>query len=233
MPESEAVYQPTTEGYTYEAGGNTNDPGNGFRSGFSRILFRHKVSTRKWAEWVLLSVAICASVAGLTTLLVNLFAADANDITYADFKPGNSTRSTKVEGHMENGSRGSIAVGATITLIGLLLGCSWAWLRFFKRSKSPRGGMNRGSGQMLGGLNPSTDLLVGSTSQYGPVLTEVPSQMMPNTMTNNVHDVQTVALSDQEEETRTLMPDVSGGTSAVTLSSDPLNGDLRTGQITG
>ncbi|XP_043288895.1 uncharacterized protein [Venturia canescens] len=215
MPESEAVYQPTTEGYTYEAGGNTNDPGNGFRSGFSRILFRHKVSTRKWAEWVLLSVAICASVAGLTTLLVNLFAADANDITYADFKPGNSTRSTKVEGHMENGSRGSIAVGATITLIGLLLGCSWAWLRFFKRSKSPRGGMNRGSGQ------------------YGPVLTEVPSQMMPNTMTNNVHDVQTVALSDQEEETRTLMPDVSGGTSAVTLSSDPLNGDLRTGQITG
>lgn len=75
MPESEAVYQPTTVGYTYDAGGDANEPGNGIRNGFSRIIFRHKVSTRKWAEWVLLSVALCASVAGLATLLVNLMAA--------------------------------------------------------------------------------------------------------------------------------------------------------------
>ena len=78
MPESEAVYQPTTVGYTYDAGGDANDTGNGIRNGFSRIIFRHKVSTRKWAEWVLLSVAICASVAGLTTLLVNLMAVADN-----------------------------------------------------------------------------------------------------------------------------------------------------------
>lgn len=86
MPESEAVYQPTTVGYTYEANGDTNDAGNALRSGFLRVLFRHKVSTRKWAEWVLLSVAICASVAGLTTLLVNLFASSAEDIPHTDLK---------------------------------------------------------------------------------------------------------------------------------------------------
>lgn len=86
---------------------------------------------------------------------------------------------------------------------------------------------------MLGGLNPSTDLLVGSTSQYGPVLTEVPSQMMPSKVTNNTHETRAVALSDQEEETRTLMPDTSGGTLAVATSGEPVNGDLVTGQITG
>lgn len=58
-------------------------------------------------------------------------------------------------------------------------------------------------GKMLGGLNPSTDLLVGSTSQYGPVLTEVPSQLKMKQPSS--HDAPAVPLSDQEEETHTLM----------------------------
>lgn len=77
---------------------------------------------------------------------------------------------------------------------------------------------------MLGGLNPSTDLLVGSTSQYGPVLTEVPSQLkMKQT---GSHDTPALPLSDQEEETHTLMQDsasppaVSDG-SGVTTNQIP------------
>lgn len=58
---------------------------------------------------------------------------------------------------------------------------------------------------MLGGLNPSTDLLVGSTSQYGPVLTELPSQIKQK----QTNDLTTLPLSDQEEETHTLMQDSS------------------------
>lgn len=83
MPDSAAVYQPTTVGYSYDAGGDGNENGGGLgagagiRNGVSRILFRHKVSTRKWLEWVLLSVAICATVAGLTTMLVNLVATES------------------------------------------------------------------------------------------------------------------------------------------------------------
>lgn len=150
-------------------------------------------------------------------------------------------------------------------LIGLLLGFIWAWLCFFRRSKSPRNGMTSSSGQvrmgkhnsrvihnlylafiifiytgshplsgsctiilytrcyekMLGGLNPSTDLLVGSTSQYGPVLTEVPSQLrMKQT---NSHDTPTVPLSDQEEETHTLMQDTTASPpSVVTIGSNTI-----------
>lgn len=72
---------------------------------------------------------------------------------------------------------------------------------------------------MLGGLNPSTDLLVGSTSQYGPVLTEVPSQLKMKQA--HLHVVPVVPLSDQEEETHTLMqdsaspPSVSVGSSTI------------------
>lgn len=58
---------------------------------------------------------------------------------------------------------------------------------------------------MLGGLNPSTDLLMGSTSQYGPVLTELPSQLKLKQTSS--HDTPAIPLSDQEEETRTLMQD--------------------------
>lgn len=71
---------------------------------------------------------------------------------------------------------------------------------------------------MLGGLNPSTDLLVGSTSQYGPVLTELPSQMKLKSSSSEARETPvTLPLSDQEEETHTLMqepsspPTASGG----------------------
>ena len=72
--------------------------------------------------------------------------------------------------------------------------------------------------KMLGGLNPSTDLLVGSTSQYGPVLTELPSQLK----SSKIDEVSTaLPMSDQEEETHTLMDDVqlqqqtTGGPSTI------------------
>ncbi|XP_063976927.1 uncharacterized protein LOC135162419 isoform X1 [Diachasmimorpha longicaudata] len=215
MPDSEAVYQPTTVGYTYETGGDSHEVGGGagLRNGFSRIMFRHKVSMRKWLEWVLLSVAICATVAGLTTLVVNLVACDGvpvpNNSTQADSKPQPESNSgTKVEDKTPNDpSGGSLAVGACITLLGVSMGALWVWMRFFHRGgKSQRGGVSRASGQMLGGLNPSTDLLVGSTSQYGPVLTEVPSQMTAKIVSDN----RAVPLSDQEEETYTLMENTSG-----------------------
>ena len=73
MPESGAVYQPTTVGYAYDT---RDGVGLGIRSGFSRIMSRHKFSTRQWLEWVLVSVAAAVFVAGLTTMLLNLVSAD-------------------------------------------------------------------------------------------------------------------------------------------------------------
>lgn len=60
--------------------------------------------------------------------------------------------------------------------------------------------------KMLGGLNPSTDLLVGSTSQYGPVLTELPSQLKSK-QAASLEVSTAIPMSDQEEETHTLMDD--------------------------
>lgn len=80
MPDSGAVYQPTTVGYTYDSGGDGTGGGGGggLRHGFWRIMSRHKLSSRKWLEWVLLSVALCFFVAGLTTMLVSLVCADSS-----------------------------------------------------------------------------------------------------------------------------------------------------------
>ena len=91
-------------------------------------------------------------------------------------------------------------------------------------------------GKMLGGLNPSTDLLVGSTSQYGPVLTEVPSQMMPSKI-QGIETSRAIPLSDQEEETHTLMQDANSitGNRAVPVVDDHINADdtAVTRQIVG
>ncbi|KAG7202449.1 hypothetical protein KM043_018748 [Ampulex compressa] len=204
MPASGAVYQPTTVGYTYDSGGDGPGGGGGLRNGFWRIISRHKISSRKWLEWVLLSVALSFFVAGLTTMLVSLVSADdTSEESTSKVKTDvyTTTMPTDVEEHIEDTAKSSIALGAGMMLVGLLLGFVWAWLRFFCRSKAPRNGMAGGSGQMLGGLNPSTDLLVGSPSQYGPVLTELPSQLKLK------QDTPAVPLSDQEEETRTLMQD--------------------------
>lgn len=75
MPESSAVYQPTTVGYAYD---NGRDPRitSGLRNSFSRLFSRHKFSSRKWLEWLLLSVSFCIFVAGLTELIVNLASDD-------------------------------------------------------------------------------------------------------------------------------------------------------------
>lgn len=72
---------------------------------------------------------------------------------------------------------------------------------------------------MLGGLNPSTDLLVGSTSQYGPVLTEVPSQLKIKQASS--HDMPAIPLSDQEEEMHTLMQD-SASPPSVSVGSNTI-----------
>jgi hypothetical protein len=70
--------------------------------------------------------------------------------------------------------------------------------------------------KMLGGLNPSTDLLVGTTSQYGPVLTELPSQLKSK-QTNTLEVSAAIPLSDQEEETHTLMQDSQQTTGSTTI----------------
>ncbi|XP_053598944.1 uncharacterized protein LOC103579645 isoform X2 [Microplitis demolitor] len=214
MPDSAAVYRPTTVGYSYEANGDGNESGVGvgggvgLRNGFSRIMFRHKVSTRKWLEWVLLSVALCATVAGLTTMLVNVIASESSlpsEIVQDNSKNGSkSDTTTKVEDVVNQDPKGSLAAGASITLIGLVMGALWVWLRFFRHGgKSQRGGISRASGQ------------------YGPVLTEVPSQM---TNKQIINETRAVPLSDQEEETHTLMPDSAAVPSAVTNdSSHPTN----------
>lgn len=219
MPESSAVYQPTTVGYAYDNGPRV--PG-GIRGSFSRIFSRHKLSSRKWLEWVLISVSFCVFAAGLTVMIVNLISDEdstRNKSQAGDKKPAPSKDTgTEVEEHVGSSSSSSIAVGATLMLLGLFLGVVWVWLRFFRPSKSPRGGMTGGGGQMLGGLNPSTDLLVGSTSQYGPVLTELPSQMKLKSSDARETPV-TLPLSDQEEETHTLMEAPSSPPTALSGSN--------------
>ncbi|KAG6803893.1 hypothetical protein HZU73_00607 [Apis mellifera caucasica] len=225
MPDSGAVYQPTTVGYTYDSGGDGAGGGGSLRSGFWRIISRHKLSSRKWFEWVLLSIALSFFIAGLTTMLVSFVSDDTSQENKIKVNEHPTTSATSIEEHIEDAAKSSIALSASMILIGLLLGFGWAWLRFFRRGKSPRGGMAGSSGQMLGGLNPSTDLLVGSTSQYGPVLTELPSQL--KLKQTNSHDTPAIPLSDQEEETRTLMQD---STIPSVLSTGP---NTITNQIPG
>ncbi|XP_011172637.1 uncharacterized protein LOC105205039 isoform X1 [Solenopsis invicta] len=231
MPDSGAVYQPTTVGYTYDSGGDGSGGGGGssgtagLRHGFWRVVARHKLSSRKWLEWTLLSAALCFFVAGFTTMLVSLVSADGDSSRPSDNAVSevklevNLTMAPGVQQHIENTGRGSIALGAGIMLVGILLGFVWAWLTFFHHSKSPRNGMTSNSGQMLGGLNPSTDLLVGSTSQYGPVLTEVPSQLKIKQA--SAHDMPAIPLSDQEEEMHTLMQD-SASPPSVSVGSNTI-----------
>ncbi|XP_018315127.1 uncharacterized protein [Mycetomoellerius zeteki] len=212
MPDSGAVYQPTTVGYTYDSGGDGSGGGGGggaagLRHGFWRIVSRHKLNSRKWLEWTLLSVALCFFVAGLTTMLVNLVSAEeesskTSDDVASEIKPEeHSTTAPDVQQH-ENTGKSSVALGAGIMLIGVLLGFVWTWLTFFHHSKSPRNGMTSSSGQ------------------YGPVLTEVPSQLKIKQA--NSHDMPAIPLSDQEEEMHTLMqdpaspPSVSVGSNAIT-----------------
>ncbi|KAL6440090.1 uncharacterized protein LOC126849298 isoform X1 [Cataglyphis hispanica] len=229
MPDSGAVYQPTTVGYTYDSGGDGTGGGGGggLRHGFWRIMSRHKLSSRKWLEWMLLSVALCFFVAGLTTMLVSLVSTDGSSqtSTIQEVKSeGHTTMATNVQQQIEDAGKGSVALGAGMMLVGVLLGLIWAWLTFFRRSKSPRNGMTGSSGQMLGGLNPSTDLLVGSTSQYGPVLTEVPSQLKMKQA--NSHDTPVLPLSDQEEETHTLMQD-SASPPSVSVGSNTIVNQIQ------
>ncbi|XP_014615893.1 PREDICTED: uncharacterized protein LOC106793457 isoform X1 [Polistes canadensis] len=218
MPDSGAVYQPTTVGYTYDSGGDGTGSAGGIRSGFWRIASRHKINSRKWLEWTLLSVGLSFFVVGLTTMLVSLVSTDNINQRTTEVKQDSSSigATVEVEENVEGASKGSVALGAGMIFVGILLNVIWAWLRFFQRNKSPRSGITGGSGQMLGGLNPSTDLLVGSTSQYGPVLTELPSQLKLKEA--NIHETLVAPLSDQEEETLTLMLDSNTST---TLVADP------------
>ncbi|XP_029035310.1 uncharacterized protein LOC114872365 isoform X2 [Osmia bicornis bicornis] len=189
MPDSGAVYQPTTVGYTYDSGGDGAGGSGGLRNGFWRIISRHKLSSRRWFEWVLLSVAVSFFVAGLTTMLVSFISDGTLQQNKFQIKMNepSTTSATNIEEQVEDAAKSSIALGAGMMLIGLLLGFVWAWLRFFHHGKSPRSGM------------------VGSSGQYGPVLTELPSQLKLKQTTP--HDASAIPLSDQEEETRTLMQD--------------------------
>ncbi|XP_031846230.1 uncharacterized protein LOC116432899 isoform X2 [Nomia melanderi] len=209
MPDSGAVYQPTTVGYTYDSGGDGAGGGGGLRSSFWRVISRHKLSSRKWFEWVLLSVALSFTAAGLTTMLIRLVSDDTSEENKTEIKVDDhsTTSKTNIEEHIEDASKSSIALGAGIMLVGLLLGFAWGWLRFVHRGKSPRSGM------------------VGSSGQYGPVLTELPSQL--KLKQSSSHDTPAIPLSDQEEETRTLMQD---STIPPTVSIGP---NTITNQIPG
>lgn len=59
-----------------------------------------------------------------------------------------TTTATNVQQQMEDAGSGSIALGAGMMLVGVLLGLIWVWLAFFRRSKSPRNGMTGSSGQV-------------------------------------------------------------------------------------
>lgn len=208
MPDSGAVYQPTTVGYTYDSGGDGSGGGGGggaagLRHGFWRVVARHKLSSRKWLEWTLLSVALCFFVAGLTTMLVSLVSAeDSSDDAVPQVKSeGHSTMAPDVQQHVENTGKSSVALGAGMMLVGVLLGFVWTWLSFFHHSKSPRNGMTSSSGQ------------------YGPVLTEVPSQLKIKQA--NAHDMPAIPLSDQEEEMHTLMQD-SASPPSVSVGSNTI-----------
>ncbi|XP_032689098.1 uncharacterized protein LOC116852648 isoform X2 [Odontomachus brunneus] len=186
MPDSGAVYQPTTVGYTYDSGGDgTGGGGGGLRHGFWRIMSRHKLSSRKWLEWVLLSVGLCFFVGGLATILVSFVCTPSRTNVPEAKQEDHTTVATDITQHVENTEDGSVALGAGMMIVGVLLGLAWAWLYFFRRNKSPRNGMT------------------GSSGQYGPVLTEVPSQLKMK----QAGDTPALPLSDQEEETHTLMQD--------------------------
>ncbi|XP_015510193.1 uncharacterized protein LOC107217261 isoform X1 [Neodiprion lecontei] len=216
MPDNGAVYQPTTVGYSYDTGVD----------GFLGVgsVTRHKLGLRKWLEWVSLSTAVPLISAGLIFLIVALVSSESTGpqieakqiqitkpIEVQPMPVASDTNSTKKCSRPINRNRYSgddsngrtMTIGATLLAFGFLLGLVWGWLRFYKKRESPRNEPSGGGGQMLGGLNPSTDLLVGSPSQYGPVLTEVPSHPKIKQITN--HQNTASALSDQEEETRTLM----------------------------
>ncbi|XP_043504958.1 uncharacterized protein LOC122525973 isoform X2 [Polistes fuscatus] len=200
MPDSGAVYQPTTVGYTYDSGGDGTGSAGGIRSGFWRIASRHKINSRKWLEWTLLSVGLSFFVVGLTTMLVSLVSTDNINQRTTEVKqdPSSIGATVEVEENVEGASKGSVALGAGMIFVGILLNVIWAWLRFFQRNKSPRSGITGGSGQ------------------YGPVLTELPSQLKLKEA--NIHETLVAPLSDQEEETLTLMLDSNTST---TLVADP------------
>lgn len=83
-----------------------------------------------------------------------------------------TTSTTNVEEHVEDGAKSSIALGASMMLVGLLLGFGWAWLRFFRRGKSPRGGMVGSSGQV------GKTLLVDVYFEFG-LIYRTPSVLCP------------------------------------------------------
>ncbi|XP_046623034.1 uncharacterized protein LOC124306398 isoform X2 [Neodiprion virginianus] len=198
MPDNGAVYQPTTVGYSYDTGVD----------GFLGVgsVTRHKLGLRKWLEWVSLSTAVPLISAGLIFLIVALVSSESTGpqieakqiqitkpIEVQPMPVASDNNSTKKCSRPINRNRYSgddsngrtMTIGATLLAFGFLLGLVWGWLRFYKKRESPRNEPSGGGGQ------------------YGPVLTEVPSHPKIKQITN--HQNTASALSDQEEETRTLM----------------------------
>ncbi|XP_043524394.1 uncharacterized protein LOC122536251 isoform X2 [Frieseomelitta varia] len=187
MPDSGAVYQPTTVGYTYDSGGDGTGGSNNLRGCFWRIISRHKLSSRNWLEWILVSAVLSFIIAGITMITTDPSRETKINITQkVDEDP---TMSQSDEEHTKYTTKHSMPPGIFLILTGLVLGLIWAWLHFFHRAKSTRGGM------------------VLSSGQYGPVLTELPNQLTMKLEQTSPHDTPAIPLSDQEEETRTLMQD--------------------------
>ncbi|XP_012252439.2 uncharacterized protein LOC105683989 isoform X2 [Athalia rosae] len=206
MPDNGAVYQPTTVGYSY-------DTGVGGFLGIASIS-RHKFNVRKWLEWAIASVGLALCAAGLL-MSVTYLASGSQSIndpesvvaagncangttTTTTTSTSTTTNEEEEESHptlvrkgqdgRDRSGVGTIAVAASLTIIGLCLAFIWSWLRFFRKTESLRNEPSGGGGQ------------------YGPVLTEVPSHPKPKLQGVNLHQESAAsALSDQEEETRTLM----------------------------
>ncbi|XP_012284168.1 uncharacterized protein LOC105701733 isoform X2 [Orussus abietinus] len=193
MPDSEAVYQPTTVGYSYDTSGDGTRERSRLGAGFLNIMSRHKISASKWCEWVLLSVTLAALLTGFVTMMIFLTSSgEARPANATLVNDGGQGSDSEKPGTIEMEGRstgvGSMTVAKTMFLVAVLTGAGWAWLRFFRRRKSQRGGMSGGGGQ------------------YGPVLTELPSQPKQK-QPDDANETPAAPLSDQEEETRTLMQD--------------------------
>ncbi|KYN04422.1 PREDICTED: uncharacterized protein LOC108772559 isoform X1 [Cyphomyrmex costatus] len=228
MPDSEAVYQPTTVGFTYDSGGDDAAVRAAaaaavaeLRYDFWRMVIRHKRDSWKMFKIGIILCSLIFFVIGLAYTIINLInlisleedTLKSSDDALAIMPEEHSTMTPDVQ-QQKVITRNNLALGAGIMATGVLLTFTWVCATFIYR-KLPMNAMS--TGQMLGGLNPSTDLLVGSTSQYGPVLTEAPSQLKTKQANQPA-----VPLSDQEEEMHTLMqdsanpPSISVGSNTIT-----------------
>ncbi|XP_018393616.1 PREDICTED: uncharacterized protein LOC108772559 isoform X2 [Cyphomyrmex costatus] len=210
MPDSEAVYQPTTVGFTYDSGGDDAAVRAAaaaavaeLRYDFWRMVIRHKRDSWKMFKIGIILCSLIFFVIGLAYTIINLInlisleedTLKSSDDALAIMPEEHSTMTPDVQ-QQKVITRNNLALGAGIMATGVLLTFTWVCATFIYR-KLPMNAM--------------------STGQYGPVLTEAPSQLKTKQANQPA-----VPLSDQEEEMHTLMqdsanpPSISVGSNTIT-----------------